>query len=316
MNTWLYAFVLLIFWPLAAMAEECQLVKLETVPLLGRDVGLPMVTVKINGTDRKFLIATGTAFSSLSESVAAELGLPQRAIEGWEIYSSSKRSISKYVVVDEMKIGQITAKLGKLIVVKTGQGIDGALAPDFLKQYDLDFDFAANTLTFMSQNHCPGRVVYWTDSFVDIPFTLGDNNHIIVPVTLDGKSVRASIDTALSETFLSANTANYVFGLKEGSASLEAVPGASESSTVRFKAQFSQLVLEGITIRSPTIYIRSDEIQKQFDRKHLDKGQFDPNTAVSLDRQDLEIGMNILSKLHLYIAYKERKLYVSSATAH
>jgi hypothetical protein len=33
-----------------------------------------------------------------------------------------------------------------------------------------------------------------------------------------------------------------------------------------------------------------------------------------VDRPDMLIGMNVLNKLHLYIAFDERKLYVSEAS--
>ena len=50
-----------------------------------------------------------------------------------------------------------------------------------------------------------------------------------------------------------------------------------------------------------------------------DNGQLTSNRAYRLDdhvEPDISIGMDILSKLHLYFAFGENKLYVTAADAH
>ena len=51
----------------------------------------------------------------------------------------------------------------------------------------MDIDLAHNKLSLFTQNHCRGKVVYWTTSgYIVLPMDLDQDKHIEVPVVLDG----------------------------------------------------------------------------------------------------------------------------------
>lgn len=75
---------------------------------------------------------------------------------------------------------------------------DGVLALDLFEAVDYDLDFANKKLTLFSDKHCPGKVLYWpADVIAEVPFEFV-GEHITFPVTLDGVTLRAVLDTGAS----------------------------------------------------------------------------------------------------------------------
>ena len=82
-----------------------------------------------------------------------------------------------------------------------------------------------------------------------------------------------------------------------------------------FGHAFSTLDFEGVAVKNPHIVIVPDLVGT----KDPNNG-FQTGTRVKMvddleDRADMLIGMSILKKLHLYIAFGENKLYLSEASA-
>jgi predicted aspartyl protease len=269
------------------------------------------VPIKINGTERKFLVGTASPFSEISAHVAQELGLRLQAVPNYEIYTAEGKVKASQAEVETMVIGAVTAKRMHLMVSDLAERLDGVLGVDILEEFDADFDFGGKMLTIFSQDHCKGKVVYWARTYADIPFELGDSRHIKVATTLDGKRVSGVLDTGAGITVLSMATARLGYGL--GESDLEAVPQADASSAIRFRKRFGALSLGDVAIKNPLIYLQEDKSEQAFQKAHMGNDRNPPSNRAELLTPELVAGMNILSKLHLYIAYKERMLYITGA---
>src|SRR5207248_2555444 len=85
--------------------------------------------------------------------------------------------------------------------------------------------------------------------------------------------------------------------------------GKIESAKI-YRKQFKTLSFEGVTVSNPVMDLMPDEITRIVGNAPL---------TGSLIRQsdrglpDAILGMNVLSKAHIYIAYRERKLYIMAA---
>src|SRR5262249_4268773 len=151
--------------------------------------------------------------------------LSKRHINGAEFYGSDGL-IENMVVADELVLGGLKRRRPQFLVLprkKSKEGYDGVFAPDYLASYDADFDFGNQTLNLFSQDHCKGKVVYWTTDYAQIPFRIDDTAHILLPVTLDGKEMTGLVDTGADETFLRESIAKGRFGLDSGSQQVEQV---------------------------------------------------------------------------------------------
>jgi predicted aspartyl protease len=311
----------------AAWADDCGTLKqVSTVDLItlgpGGRVAVPVL---INNVPKKLLLATAGGISSLSAAAVASLNLhPTEA--GFKLLSTNGNVSRQYVHFDSMQIGQIGGQNMDLMVSVNPSvpGTDGELTTDLLTHYDVELDFAAGKMNFFSPDHCAGRVVYWPAQPVAIvpfsqirpqplsmnqriPFNDRDS-HIRVSVTLDGKPFSAVINTGTPNSTMIDTVAKREFGVTRDS------PGSVPVGTgTAFGHVFSSLAFEGITISNPHIVITQNLT-----------GAKDPNnnpvTGSLTDRVDdnlaseVTIGMDVLKRLHIYIAYRESKLYITPAS--
>ncbi len=178
----------------------------------------------------------------------------------------------------------------------------GTIAPDLLQYFDIDFDFANEKFNIFSQKHCPGQVVYWADedSYAVVPITLDPTAHIDMPVELDGHRIKATIDTGSSRSLFSWDNARRFFDIDEKSPGVKPL-GEHGSYQYAFKTLTMKGDGEGVTItvQNPDIALVPDK-----------------TSGMAYSDPVLILGMGILRQLHLYVAYKEKKLYVTPASAH
>ena len=219
-------------------------------------------------------------------------------------------------------LGRLSAPKEYFVIASDGETfgdderIAGLLAPDILKHYDVSIDFGASTLSLLSQDHCPGKVIYWQASAVAVvPMVLLASAHIVVPVKLDGQPITAIVDTGATNTTLKLPTAESQFGLKLGSPDapssghLEGLPSATT-----YSHKFKSLEFEGIAVNNLTIEIIPDRVGDIIANANAaPTGTRIADRRTGEARPDMLIGMDVLRHLHLYIAYKEEKLYITPA---
>ncbi|HEY8699003.1 MAG TPA: pepsin/retropepsin-like aspartic protease family protein [Rhizomicrobium sp.] len=301
----------------AQAAEDCALKQVASLVMSDALPDRVVVDVTVAGKPRPFLVDTGGVYSTIYQDVSDALGLQTHAIDqNIEIYDLAGAKSKRYAFVPSLKIGELKADDIPLVVEpRDGDTVDGVLAPDFLSRFDLDFDIAGRKLNLVSPEHCQGKVIYWSDAFAEAPFTLS-GVHIVVPMTLDGHEIAATLDTGSNQTHLSERIGRSVFNLGESSAGMERIPNASPDDLEQFRYRFSSLSLAGLTIKNPVIYLMPDRAAESFRSSHHDRLDIDPVHATHLQTADLLLGMNVLSKLHFYIAYREHKIYFTGAGAH
>ncbi len=288
----------------AAAAENCpNLKQLSSVEMTRDRGGRPVVPVTINGQSKLMLLDTGGVTSTLTQSALDELGLTAVRRNDMVFYDVRGNRLDRSVTLPTMTVGQLRGTSWRFWIhppdrdigtTDTGT-IAGLLAPDLLRQFDVDLDFANNTVKFFSPEHCEGRILYWTPSALAVIPMRFEAGHIVVPATVDGQRLEAIVDTGASDTVMNLTVARRRFGLDEAT--------TNSGPSIH---QFKSLDLEGITVANPTIRLFTD-----FPARAM---PFSLGGVTSETRQalpDLIIGQNILGKLHVYIAYRERKLYVT-----
>lgn len=306
----------------SAHAKSCRLISYASFDISKSSAGAVLIPVTVNGTKEHFLVDTGGVASTISSSVVDALHLKRHELSRYtEVYFADGSRVKHYADVDALGIGRAQASNVKLLVMpehsQTGMDtLQGTLASDLLRNFDLDFDFAGGKLNLISPDHCKGKVVYWASAYATLPFSMWrGNDHIQIPVTLDGQKFTAIVDTGASRTSLLADTARSDFGLEPGGPGMEAVPGASDKTLGHYRHRFKALILNGVKVKNPLIVIIPDDMKKSFWSHHTEKSARDPVYGVGIDPEPIILGMDVLRKLHLYIAYGERTLYVTPAAA-
>jgi len=274
------------------------------------------VPVTINGVPKYMLLDTGGAFAEITGDAADELNL-QRRKGNFELYNVSGKYSSEFTSA-ALTIGAIKADNAIFVIAPGsnlfGKGSDavGILGPDILEHYDVHLDFGANKLSILSQDHCEGKVIYWPASVIAVvPLRVLDSGHILFPVKLDGISMTALLDTGASNTALTIPAANREFNFKLGSADApiaDALPDRPGSYT--YKHTFKTLDFDGVAVGNLPVRIIPDVLKKVTENKP-ELGSHLADRKKDEDKVDMLVGMDVLRHFHVYIAYKEQKLYIT-----
>lgn len=301
---------------LAHAAEYGKLQILNIVHMTPVAGGLhELVPVRINGVQKNFVFDTGGFFTQVARPVAQELKLPVRQ-GNIQMFDAAGNISRDQATIQEFVIGQMRGTDRVFPVMPNPLPIDGIFAADFLYPMDADIDFGTHTLNFFSQDHCPGQVVYWTSpaSVGIVPITM-DGYHIIVPVMLDGQAERGVIDTGADHSTIAIDEARRLFGLTMGSADTPEDGNLNGDNTLKVYAHaFKSLSFGDVAVNNPKLNLIPNAVGRNADRTPTGGSRI-VSERTRMNVPDMIIGMDVLRKLHVYIAFGEKKMYISPATA-
>ncbi len=285
----------LLFAAPSLAADDCHLYRLTSIDMTLDSEGGVNVPMSVSGKDVNVLVDTGGIYSMLTDSFVTELGLHKESLMRARFIMFGGKTINQFVSAKDIKLGKLSGSRTEFLVMPDGrlpQGTGGTLAPDVLNNYDVDFDFANAKFNLFSQDHCEGKVVYWADDYAIVDFRRDMNGHIQVPVKLDGQDVKAGIDTGSSRSFMALETAEDLFNIDLKSSELKDLGQHSFGHAYRYP--FKTLTFSGVTVNNPDIMLVSEHDSKF---------------------RETILGMGILRQLHVYFANREKKMYVSPASA-
>jgi hypothetical protein len=320
----------------AMAAEDCgPLKQVTSIDLIGgRNDGRFLVPVTINGMPKQMMLNTATGISNLQKSAVDAMGMHAIDTSRVRMLDSAGHASQFFVQADTFGMGAIHGQNMQFAVVDNAAPdapLVGSLGGDLMSEYDVEMDFAGRKLNFFTKDHCPGHVLYWKpDAVAVVPISLqaptGDSSRtgyrsyvqravdILVPVSLDGKQFLARINTASPYSTISANTAKFMFGVTPDTPDarpLGSLDGDPDHKI--FGHVFSTLTFDAVTVSNPHFAVIPDLI-----------GSKDPDNSSRTDSRirriddnigpQVTIGMDVLRKLRLFVAFSEHKLYVTPAT--
>lgn len=296
-------------------AEDCGPLKMATDVQLVAFTGSyqEMVPVTINGAPKLLLLDTGGYITQITADSAAELKMEQHNSEGLRLYDVSGHEERRFVIADSFKLGSLLAEHAPMMVTSTNLGdLDGILGPDLLLRYDVDIDFGAGRLRYFSPDHCPGKVVYWqAPAVAAVPITV-DDRKITIPVTLDGKELKALVDTGATRTTIGMEAAKRLFDLTP-TADVQRVGRVNgDENLAGFTHVFHTLSFDGIDVSNPKVMVMPDRVNSASREQQTGNRALLGNSDLKLP--ELILGMDILRHLHVYMAFKEKRFYVSAGS--
>jgi predicted aspartyl protease len=306
---------------LPAIAAECKaLQRVTSLDLKDLPSGRMGVTAAIADRPETLLVDTGGAISQLTRKTVQELNLtptrgdPTRGRVGLRGVNGALSD--QQVRLPSITLGGFRQEGAYFFVAPDTNPNDnrspefaGILAPDFLQHFDADFDFAAHKLNLFSPDHCPGLVVYWQAPTVAVvPFNLEKGDHISFPMELDGKKVNAVLDTGAARTILNLTIAQRIFGVDVNAPDVEKVGQLNGGfSAAVYRRRFKTLSVQAVTVVNPMVFLLPDLVTGAVRQGPATGSLIGDHGGLP----DVLLGMPTLSQLHVYIAYKERKLYIT-----
>jgi predicted aspartyl protease len=281
--------------------------------------GPPGIDVLIADTHQTLLVDTGGVFSSVTKRTARELNL-KPAPPNVRTTNIRGQKSDQTVRLPSLAIGRLRQEDVNFQIDaapdnpndKAPQPYSGTLGPDLLQRFDADFDFPSGTLNLVSPDHCKGTVVYWTAPAVaTVPIRLAQFGHVIFQMKLDGKRVAVLLDTGSTDTTMDLDVARRIFNVDVRGPNVQKSSETIGGYTANvYRSRFKKLELDGVVVTDPLIRL----LPNMGPAPALPTGFF-WNTDDTRDLPYLILGMSLLSKLHVYIAYKERTLYLSTGAS-
>jgi predicted aspartyl protease len=297
----------------AGAVEDCRLKRFASVPTTATADGRIAVEVAINDDSAKLLVDTGAGLSFLERTFVDRTHLPQRdtPVLGFGL---TGRPIDRAARVARFALGDaVIHNQNFAIGTVGGNGLDGLpvgiFGANYLAPYDVEIDPVGRHLNLFLPDHCPGRTVYWANEYFRVPVHLTEGKGLEVDVRIDGKSVRALLDTGASVTTMRLAIARDLFDLAPPSAGsppqakLSGVDGARLDS---FLHRFDSLALGGITLRNTPVVVADIDSGRGATR-------YGTRITGNPEQPDMLIGMPLLHRLHLFIAYSEPAVYFTLA---
>jgi hypothetical protein len=303
--------------PPLQMLDQIRLVPVINAPSL-------LIPVTIDGVGKFMIFDTGAPASAVTRAVAGRLHLAVHASThgyGDELADGYGDLSLDVAAVPDFKFGHEEIK-DSAFRIWPDPNLDtpdlrlaGVLSLKELAPYDVDVDFPNGVLKLFSPKHCEGKILYWKADTVAVGEIELRNNHIHVSATLDGQKFDAIIDSGAPNSSLSADAARRFFGLTANSPGMEKWPSLTKYPQYPvYRHKFDALVFDGVAVSDPVVAIWPDIVNRNTDKSRQDTGSRARLPSVGVMVPQLIIGMDILRKLHVYFAFREHRMYVSSTT--
>jgi hypothetical protein len=298
----------------AAEAKDCQLKQYASLDLSGPPNGALLVPVTLKGSHAFMILHTASAFSTITESAASRLGLQVKIIASDMQMHAGSKSVQKVAWANGLTIGNVAFKSIDLLVLSnitdhSDTPVIGMLGMNAFSGVDVELDVANRKLNLFSQEHCAGHVVYWSKAYDSAPIRFGDMGEFYFPMELDGKKLETTLATLNSSTTLFTDATRKLYNFDSQSPDVESETDAAGRTTAHYRAM--KLSGEGIDIINAHVQLVDRPAKDSCSlSSHFDAAAYDGCLGV----HPLQLGRNVLTKLRIYIATKEKVLYFTPSS--
>jgi len=306
----LVAALLLIGSPSVADSENCALRQLASLNVTMSSDGWVLIPIQVGPTKLEAVIDFGARYSILREAVAQELQLKLVTFERESRFIFG--GVAKYKSRAPLKFGNMSIGDTAFAVVQKPIGNDprvaASLGVDVLTMFDVELDLAHGKVNLFAKNHCPGKVVYWTQSSpvssVPLNFTAWD--WLQIPVQVNGRYVAAVISPISEDVYVNPHHSVQNFGVEIHApdlpvVDLDQIPMMPLGrSTPAITLGLKTIAMGGITILNPTTHV--------FD---CDDGAWSIERTACPDMPNIALGVSELKKIRVYLDFQDRMFYAT-----
>jgi hypothetical protein len=170
---------------------------------------------------------------------------------------------------------------------------DFILGDDFFKLVDLEFDYAKGVVRIFQPENCKSAFLGYWDSNAQVLPMLSDRSHVVVPIKVNGREGRATLDSGAAGSLISLAFAESV-GITKDSPGV--LPGGCSSGMGgtglrNWVARFDSVTVGNEVIRDPQLRIQ------------------DYSTTDMRSASDMFLGTDFLKSHRVYIARSQDKVY-------
>ena len=323
MFKWFMAAGALLLAGASAQAQDCALKQIESIPMEVYPDHL-LLPVAFGTVPEKLVFRMEDAGSGIDGDIVGKLDLHITSMPPNVHFFRDGQDIRSVAHVRDMHLGRLTIGDMEFLKLKSGRypdGVAGDLGTQMFEKVDLELDIAGGKFNLFALDHCPGKVVYWTKNYAQLPLKPArDFGYLRAELMLDGQPLTVSFST-VGRSRIGMDAMRRLFNVDETSPQLTAV-GQDLLGHKTYRFPFKALTADGLTVSNPDILVYDEAPRPECkEATHFSEPE---NTLHSTDQprltrnfgcNDAVLGLSVLSKLHLYISRKENLLYISAAGA-
>ncbi|HET7085754.1 MAG TPA: retropepsin-like aspartic protease [Rhizomicrobium sp.] len=318
---WLTLCGLLATWS-NAQAADCPLKMLGTVDIkvLPNELQVP---VTFGDAQKNFIFDIGSPFNLVTQETARQAGFHIQSMDPNITIHSFGQKVERLGYSPKFRLGSLPGDDVEFAVLPgemPENDVAGLLGIRLFERLDFELDISRAKLNIFSPDHCPEQVVYWTKTgFAELPFRR-DGALLSTEMLLDGKPIRATLSTRQGSV-IGMNVVRQLFGLDGNSPGM--VPaGTAPNGRKYYHYPFKGLTVDALTINHPDILIEDEDPaicnnKPRLEDEDAPKGHVvdKPMNYVTCYSVDMDVGLSVLRKLHVYFSSREKIMYVTPAGA-
>lgn len=278
---------------------DCDQRMVAQMPLDVQD-DLLVVPAGINGRPVRLVVDTGAERTTIAEAAVARLGLPHDPRHATRSLGIGGASTTTDATVERLVLGGVNFPLQRIAVgtfsLRNDRGLnaDGLLGADVLLAFDLDVDVPGGKLTLYHASRCPEGPPPWQAPAVEVAGVQARKDRLLVPFELDGAPGMAILDTGAQRNVLGVGMARRLNLDQQAMGGDPTIRqhGVGPAEVVARLHPFSLLRVGPLEQRSPVLPVMETE------------------AGIG----DALIGEQFLRGRRLWISFRNRRVFVSSAT--
>jgi predicted aspartyl protease len=293
----------------AAAAANCKLARIAEWPIRLERNHL-LVDGAVNGQPVAILLDTGAALTLIFRASATRLGLPLQEARNMRMFGVGGETKLEVARVKEFRLGDAVRTDWGIYVGGDGNyGADVILGEEFFQLVDVEFDLAHDTIRLFQSHDCDGvSLAYWASTGIgEVTMDEVSPGHpqIVVPIELDGRPMKALIDSGASVSLLDKSEAAQL-GVTPESPGVTAAGkfrGLGNRAVDSWIATFKTLKIGNETIRNVDIYFAA--FQK--DASYTETGSRIPTRLMT--QNSMLLGIDFLRAHRVLVAHSQRRVY-------
>lgn len=196
-------------------AQACQLQAKARLPITLQE-GRVIALASLNGQPVRMMVDTGASISSIAPHIAESLGPAYKRDRFFRFEDTSGLAeAQRPIKVKTIQIGALhwfdfevmVASVARVEKRNDPEAVGGIIGNDLLRLYDVELDVQSREMTLYQALNCKGNFVPWQKPYEVLRSSPNRSGSFIVPVELNGRTVRALVATGTSAIFVDRTAA-------------------------------------------------------------------------------------------------------------
>lgn len=277
---------------------DCSVVADGQMPLM-EERGRMLTPVNIEGQPLMMLIDTGAGGSALSPQTAAALNEEVDSSKTVRVNGIGGQMDRQHpYILRSIRFGSLnltdydvlTVHIERPEAEHDGASAAGMVGLDLLSRFDVAFDFPEHRMSLYHVRSCAGRFVSWPGQFDSFKATRSPRGALIIPVVMNGVTLRALIDTGSNRSSMSRSAAAKA-GVDEAAMVNDPVvtfTGANGSPMKGHRHRFDTMTVGSATFHNASVSVQEQEF---------------PGT-------DMLLGMDFLRWRTVWLSYSTNQVFI------